>query len=689
MVCNFLLIMFSILFVKADYRVGIGIGDITGPIVEINFLGYANPSQKGSGLHLRQYARSYIIEKKPNRIVFVSIDTAMVGFALRIKVLDELKTLYGNTYNEQNLILSATHTHSTPGGYMQDVIYDISTAGFVTDVFTALKEGIVKAITMAHNSMENAKIYFNSGTLLHANINRSPWAYLLNPDEERKKYLYDVDKEMVQLKFVATSSNKLLGVINWFPVHPTSMNSTNTLVSTDNVGYASIKLEQHFNEGALIGKGPFVASFASTNLGDVSPNIKGPHCIDTGVPCKDVTSTCNGETQQCRATGPGKDMYQSTEMIGTRLYTKALNMLQNKNDREVNGAIKIGHQYINMAEQVIKYTLPNGTVVQGRGCVPALGYSFAAGTTDGPGAFSFQQGTTSNNTFWSVMHKLAAAPTVEDIICQSPKPILFNTGRANFPYRWQPSSVSIQVAVLGNIVLAAVPSEFTTMSGRRLKETLKNVLLENGCLNNCEIIVAGLCNSYSSYVATYEEYQMQRYEGASTLYGPHTLAIYQDKFQDLLTSLLKNQEFNKGVPPKLVSDVYLWSFTLPVVFDIDLFNNFGDCLTQPLSIVSRGTLVKATFVSANPRTGNLRNYNLLEIQMLIKNAWKTVATEADWETTYEWKRTGFASSQATVTWFVNINVPTGQYRIGHYGYYKPLFGHIQPFNGFSDRFTVV
>ena len=30
----------------------------------------------------------------------------------------------------------------------------------------------------------------------------------------------------------------------------------------------------------------------------------------------------------------------------------------------------------------------------------SLGYSFAAGTTDGPGAFDFTQATTTDNEFW-------------------------------------------------------------------------------------------------------------------------------------------------------------------------------------------------------------------------------------------------------------------------------------------------
>ena len=41
---------------------------------------------------------------------------------------------------------------------------------------------------------------------------------------------------------------------SWFPVHTTSMNNTNVLISGDNKGYASYLMEQHMNNGALPGK---------------------------------------------------------------------------------------------------------------------------------------------------------------------------------------------------------------------------------------------------------------------------------------------------------------------------------------------------------------------------------------------------------------------------------------------------
>jgi neutral ceramidase len=58
---------------------------------------------------------------------------------------------------------------------------------------------------------------------------------------------------MTQLKITRVDGTPA-GCINWFAVHPTSMNNTNTLVSSDNVGYASVLFEQQMNPSALIGK---------------------------------------------------------------------------------------------------------------------------------------------------------------------------------------------------------------------------------------------------------------------------------------------------------------------------------------------------------------------------------------------------------------------------------------------------
>lgn len=70
-------------------------------------------------------------------------------------------------------------------------------------------------------------------------------------------------------------------------------------------------------------QGEFVGAFGSTNLGDVSPNLNGPICVNTGEACDYATSTCNGENKYCIAMGPGKDMFESSQIIANRLANKA------------------------------------------------------------------------------------------------------------------------------------------------------------------------------------------------------------------------------------------------------------------------------------------------------------------------------------------------------------------------------
>ena len=60
----------------------------------------------------------------------------------------------------------------------------------------------------------------------------------------------------------------------------------------------------------------------------------------------------------------------------------------------------------------------------------------------------------------------------------------------------------------------AFDAEFTTMSGRRLRDAVKAVLTAStGQFNgNVHVVIAGLSNTYSQYITTFEEYEIQRYE---------------------------------------------------------------------------------------------------------------------------------------------------------------------------------
>ena len=64
------------------------------------------------------------------------------------------------------------------------------------------------------------------------------------------RYEGNTDTEMTILKF-ESSKKEELGMINWFPVHTTSMNHSNVLISGDNKGYASQLFERLKNKGSI------------------------------------------------------------------------------------------------------------------------------------------------------------------------------------------------------------------------------------------------------------------------------------------------------------------------------------------------------------------------------------------------------------------------------------------------------
>lgn len=49
----------------------------------------------------------------------------------------------------------------------------------------------------------------------------------------------------------------------------------------------------------------FVGAFCQSNVGDVTPNVGGAFCLDTGNPCDFNRSSCHGNDQLCVGRGPG------------------------------------------------------------------------------------------------------------------------------------------------------------------------------------------------------------------------------------------------------------------------------------------------------------------------------------------------------------------------------------------------
>ncbi|KAJ6473129.1 Neutral/alkaline nonlysosomal ceramidase [Mycena sanguinolenta] len=686
---------------QSQYLLGLGIADITGPVVETNMMGYASLGQTDTGLHMRQRARAWIIGETAttaNRVVFVNADIAMGDTGVRRAIIAGLAGKYGTLYTAQNVAISSTHQHSGVGGYLENLLPQITSLGFVEQTYDAIVTGVLLAIDRAHNSLAPGSLSVGNTSVVGGNANRSPTAYLANPADERAMY---VDEGGDQDKIMSLLSFGSRGFLSWFPVHGTSLYENNTLVSSDNKGMAAYLYESSVEPHAMPGNQTFVAGFAQANVGDTSPNTLGAFCESPGqpydgMPCQANSSTCGGTVEDCHGRGPGFNLdsygFHSNEMIA-QIQVDAAKKLMSQTLAPISGTVRSVHVYLDMATH--NFTLPNGTTVNT--CPAAMGFSFAGGTTDGPGSFDFVQGdnSTSQNPLWEIVKSfITPIPTAEQVACQFPKPILLNTGVATLPYAWSPSTVDIQMLKVGNLVMLIIPGELTTMAGRRLRNAVRAQLIADGIIDqSAYVVVSGPANTYAHYITTREEYAIQRYEGASTIFGPFTLEAYIDKYTSLVPFLADSPTGtaqSDAAPPELQSDAI--SLQTGVVFDAaPIGKSFGQVLIDVAKTAySVNQTVSAQFVGANPRNNLRLEGTFLSVDQLVSNAWTPVRSDSHPSTTYQWTRvsTILGTSSVNVNWTIEAGTPSGTYRLRYFGDSKSLFGSISAFTGTSGNFTV-
>lgn len=680
------------------------------PVVEINMMGYADPNQVGSGLRQRLYSRAFIVgdvRKPKDRFVYLVLDTQSGDTAVRYGILDGLRVLgpeYAAVYGQRNVAVTGTHSHSGPGAWLNYLLPQITSKGLDKQSYGAIVDGAILSIRRAHESVALGYLSFGSVELLDANINRSPYAYQANPVEEREKYEHNVDKTMTMLKFQRAGDGLNLGVLTWFPVHGTSMLGNNTLISGDNKGVAADLFEKSVKDRGDTAA-EFVAGFSQANVGDTSPNVLDAWCEDDfGGKCNFQDSTCGGRNEPCHGRGPHfrkKDQGASScYEIGRRQFSAAKDLFDTMPDvgTPISGSgIRSLHTFQDLSHFIFKH--PNGSTVST--CPAALGYSFAAGTTDGPGAFDFKQNNTGSpnaNPVWSVVKGFIHEPSEEQKICHGVKPILLDVGEIENPYLWTPNVVDIQLLRVGQLLIIVSPGEATTMAGRRWKAALASQARSLSLTDEEDpiVVLGGPANSYTHYISTEEEYGIQRYEGASTLYGPHTLNAYINltlTHLPYLSTHYPSTPLPAGPsPPNHVNSSL--SFITGVAYDrAPFFKSFGDTILETPLNVAPGSTVTATFVGANPRNDLRLEKSYAVVEKLVgNNVWVVARDDSDWDLIFRWRRTSsvLGTSEVDVSWEVPQEQDLGtSYRIRYFGAAKTFgSGKIVQFEGRSRLFVV-
>ena len=429
---------------NSQYQFGSGIYDMTGPIGgnptgHADFFGMVVPPQPANGIHTRLYSRAFAIASPCNgkRVVFVSDDLGAMSGLLHQEILKAIAADANLSpyYSAENVMLSATHTHTAGGGFGVPVLPDLSAdlpsllntpvvwvetlifsnANYDSDNMKAIVDGTLQAIRRAHANLQahpqTASIRMSVGQLLNANVNRSPPAYAQDAASERGQYVdeagheVNVEKRVVQLNLVR-GDGSVAGVINWFAVHPTSMGNHDLLISSDNKGYAGLGFEKLMGtqyapdaNGVPDGKDNFVAAFAQTDEGDTVPDLfvfdadpSGGNGPGQGVPYFARGGT--NEPYEFSQPGYQRGQPEATAISGTKQLAAALK--QFTAGGALSGPVDYRFFYANFgADPITDPAVLAGLQAQGSPdalysgdkttCTTGMGIGFAAGGVNGPG----------------------------------------------------------------------------------------------------------------------------------------------------------------------------------------------------------------------------------------------------------------------------------------------------------------
>lgn len=646
---------------RVAYSIGVGIADVTGEAGSVGMMGYALPYQRTQGIHLRQWARAFVIadDTTGRRVVLVNTDTGMIFQSVHQEVVRRLQEKYGQRYSRENVMLSATHNHSGPGGYSHYTLYNVSTAGFRPKTFEALVSGIMEAIDRAESDTAPGEILLNHGELTGASANRALMAFERNPAEEKATFPSGIDPRMTVLRFRRNGND--IGVLSWFATHGTSMRNTNRLISSDNKGYAAYLWENNWAGRQSLAKAQgekgFVAGFAQSNAGDMSPNIGA------------------GDGY-----GPTNNEYGNTRVIGSRQALKARELFENATE-VLDGPIDYRHKYVDFSAVELDdlHRKPGFD----RTWPAIIGQAFTSGCYDGRGLPFIHQGDFRRHPMFKVLDKLVAQASPEVINGHAGKPVGLATGVCQ-PVPWTPQILPLQLIRIGRLVLVAGPGEFTITSGHRIRESVRGQLTAL----NPHIVFAGYANAYSGYITTPEEYSAQLYEGGSTHFGPATLPAYQQEYASVAADLATGEPTISNVESPDLRDK-IWSFD-PVKHIPDAATGskpFGHVITQPPTFARRGEIVSAKFVSACPNNDTLNHGTFLEVQRREGDEWRTVATDDHWNTKFHWRRLALGHSRAVIEWLIPRDAQSGEYRLVHHGVAAQR-GQLRSFTGVSNGFKL-
>lgn len=512
------------------FQVGASRVDIT-PIPGIPLAGYSIMSKISRGFWTRLYARAiYVEDAATESIVLVSTDLMIIPNGLGDRVADlvaadpDLEHL-----GREQIILAATETHQGPGNYFSSKMYNgFSSArpGFDEDLFDFLAAKITLAVKEAFAARKPAVLKINDPAdddeLDGFFRNRAFRAFLLNP--EAKDYLEDNDN----LSLCTEEDADYPDDRACRAVHPhVEFLSFVDAADTDKTIAMAVFLAAH---STIL---PPSVEVYSGDLFAVTAALLEPLPDGTGS-CAKVTgegavvALFNGAQGDVSVTWKERDRGELLARAQT-LANKVCTLLPGVADPDPTVAFQYtvvdpigGQEFFDASQRAKEYERKS---VED----PKPGVAELGGAPDGRTIFYDLGLREEMRSFARDEHGAKLPPGKLEV-----GDLSFDIAKLTFILEPPPDEAPLGVYRLGKTAIVALPGEFTTIMGQRVREAVTAKL---GPPDTDRVLLIGFGNGHVSYLTTPEEYDAQYYEGASNYYGAETAPLLTARLGELAEKL--------------------------------------------------------------------------------------------------------------------------------------------------------
>jgi len=245
-----LVFIFAQRILAGQFQAGVAKIDIT-PQISTPLAGYgARNSAFSTGVRDHIFSRALVISDGETRVAIVSNDILLILKDLKDEIAKNVADL-----NLDGILLTATHTHSGPGGYSDIPIVKIAVMGkYVPEYRKFLVEQISRAIREANGNVKPAR--FGSAIVDAPGYGRNR----RHPEESAPE-----DPSLGLVKITDISGKPMAYLVN-YAVHSTIFSERNLEISGDLAGAIEQAIEEK-EPNAL-------AMFFAGPLGDQSPNCQ-------------------------------------------------------------------------------------------------------------------------------------------------------------------------------------------------------------------------------------------------------------------------------------------------------------------------------------------------------------------------------------------------------------------------------